>query len=477
MRATSKARQFELSEAWPGLRWKGHVARAKVLVFAVVVAGWLFQVIPAVAESSATGEIGRVMSILESNLSGIPDRGPTSVQVSLVEYQFPRASENEIQEIIDKQRAEVNSRFVKDPTYIDRMAAIDYNVRAELANHVRERSTLVVTTKGNKWRMDHVIEEREEKVQVPRSLEGNRFLKQFRLDLNRSRTYAWDGEAHRVLFVTEDRLTRNGQIYSGDRNRALVDQTLQLGQVPRVLMETILKANIQVEIASETPEAVELKIREEGSERRARIVLAPQYGYAVLALELDTGQGTYLSSHYGGYREVEGAWLPTHVVEEWSRSFDAQRRPIKRREWKVEAVTFRAVIEDENATFAPPMPEPASVVDYRFDPPLRYRTDEGMHVSDEQIDALIAVLDQATARTDLSEQGATGVDATRSSVPGASSDDRLPPHISRAELETRRKPGGWRWYASAGLVGLLLLLMGLTIRVFRNRNGQTQSSR
>ena len=470
MRAIGKARQCELAEPRPALRWAGHVASARVLVLVLTLAGGLFQAIPARGESAATGETGRVISILESNIRRIPGRSPTHMQVSLVDEQLPRASENEIQEMIDKQRAEVKSRFGNDLTYEDRVAAIDYNVRAELGNHVRERSALQVTTKGNKWRLDHVIEEREEKVQAPQGLEGNRFLKEFGLDLNQSRTYAWDGEAHRVLFLTEDRLSRNAQIYAGDRNRGLVDQALQLGQVPRGLMEMMLRADVQVEIARETPEGIELNVQKEGSEEHATIVVAPQYDYALLALELDTAQGTHLSQHCGGYREVDGEWFPTHVVEEFSRSFDGQRRSVKRREWKIEAVTFQAVIEDENATFAPRLGEPASVVDYRFNPPLRYRTDEGLDVSDEELDALKVVLDRPSKQTD------TDLDASHSPVAVASADERLLSHTSQPESEKGHKLRGW-WYISAGLIGLLVLLIGVTIRASRSRSGQTQGNR
>lgn len=439
--------------------------RRSLLTVAVCLLGvatqiMLLRVAPAMAEAASESRAQQLLDTMKSEIQRVANQGPTRIKLTLVTEEFPRMSEGAMRDVIEKQREQVRLKFGSAPTYEERLAAVDHNIRSKVGNHVREEAALVVTAKQGKWRLDHSILQRDEEWQVPVGLENNTFVDRFRLDLNRRRIYTWDGEAHRVLFPAEDRLGRNGQIHADERNRGLVDQALRLGRIPANVLDHIGQSELTVEVASETPDAIELRVWRQDTSWKATFTINPRHGHTLVSIEMDTGRGQRSVCHYGGYEQVDGLWLPKNAVEETFLAVDGEERVVKRREWNVDEVSFRADIEDEDAVFSPGMPADSYVVDHRFDPPLRYRTDEGMHFDKAQVAALVQVLDQQGPSASVDEAGES-----------IDSDAKKVTPVSKAPMRDRASRSGIVLLVVLS-AGILLLSAGLLLRKAGKRNAQ-----
>jgi hypothetical protein len=420
------------------------------------------------AENRRDG-LQEIMDTLSENKAKIDNlRSGIRIEFNLVEEKYPSLTESELNDLIEMERSKKQLRYNGSDTLHERLNAIEFNIGQEYNSTLKQISTMTMTKKNTKWRLDHTIVEREINMEVPKSLVDNPYVKKSYLKFNKSRTYTWDGETHKVIFNTDDPLTRNGQISTEDRKLFFVEEISNFGRLHEAYLDKIKKGEYEIELASMNAQEITLSIYPKGNvSNHMDIVLSPEHNYSLLRLEKYRNGKSFGYVEYGDFRLIDGVWFPFKRIREVSREINGQTKTNKRNIWTVVSADFDAKIEDEQAVFNPPMPSNASVVDYRFSPPLTFRTDEGMHVPAAMLEALDAISESKDNPVITNELAGE----EESNDAGLSEKKAINSVNYRNEMAQTRlgRHATNNIYIIIGIVGIIIVLTGIAIRLRRGR--------
>ena len=201
-----------------------------------------------------------------------------------------------------------------------RLDAIPFNVRYRLSNEYTMNSTVVVKFDGNRFYWEINVDSRRDSIKPNAALEDNFMTKQFNLEWNARRIFAWDGQKY----------TR----YSLPGNRAMIDTT---GSTPHIVngpltagivpwgyglytyknLSAAASSAIEKYINGQTQ--IHLKLsNSDGTEML--FVLDAERNYAVISNSIE-GPDKIISRQYDNYRLVSGVLVPMTILIEQYDTF------------------------------------------------------------------------------------------------------------------------------------------------------------
>jgi hypothetical protein len=198
-----------------------------------------------------------------------------------------------------------------------RLDAIPFNVRYRLSNEYTMNSTVVVKFDGNRFYWEINVDSRTDSVKPDATLEANFMTKQFNLEWNSSRAFAWDGQKFTM--------------YSQSANRVMVDTTnstphvvngpLTAGFVPWGYgfytynnLSTAASSAVEKYINGQTQIHLTLSSLDN---KQMLFVLDAEKNYALISSLIESPDKT-ISTQYNNYRLISGSFVPmTIYIEEY----------------------------------------------------------------------------------------------------------------------------------------------------------------
>ncbi len=241
------------------------------------------------------------------------------------EYRAPKTTDlNEINNRIDEKIKEYQSNQNKrkltenlqkmglDAVPFD---TIPFNVRYRLSNEHTMNSTVVVRFDGNRFYWEINVDSRTDSVKPGADLEDNFMTKQFDLDWNTRRIFAWDGVKYTTYFqpgnhATIDTTGSTPHVVNGPLTAGVIPwgygyYTYQnLSAARSSAVEENIDGQNQIHLTLNNPDGSEMVF-----------VMDPVKDYAVTSY-LINGLDTIFSKHYGNYQLVSGNWVPTNILIE-----------------------------------------------------------------------------------------------------------------------------------------------------------------
>jgi hypothetical protein len=244
-----------------------------------------------------------------------------TIEATHEEYGAPKVIDpNEIERQI-KQRVQEYQDNPNKPELTEnlqkmKLDAIPFDVRYRLSNEFTMNSTVVVKFDRERFYWEINVQSRTDSLKPGKELEGNFMTKQFDLDWNARRVFAWDGEKYTAYFLPG--------------NHAIVDAT---GETPHIVTGPLTAGIIPwgyghytydslcaagssaVETDANGQKEIHLTLNNtDGSQ--CILFVDPQKDYAVISC-LQTGLGnSIISKQYSGYQLVSGSWVPTIILVE-----------------------------------------------------------------------------------------------------------------------------------------------------------------
>jgi len=242
------------------------------------------------------------------------------------EYRAPKLIDpNEIERQI-KQRVQEYQDNPNKPELTEnlqkmKLDAIPFDIRYRLSNEYTMNSTVVVRFDGERFYWEINVQSRTDSVKPGKDLEGNFMTKQFDLDWNARRVFAWDGEKYTTYFLPG--------------NHAIVDTT---GETPHVVNGPLTAGlipwgygnytyeNLCAALSSATEQDIDGQTQinltlnnPDGS--KMVFMLDPGKDYAVISCSIAHPAGSTIFKHYSNYQHVSDKWIPTTIlIEEYEAS-------------------------------------------------------------------------------------------------------------------------------------------------------------
>jgi hypothetical protein len=252
------------------------------------------------------------------------------------EYKAPKmidANEvaSQIQEKIQHYQSDPNKRELTEHLQKMQLDAIPFNVRYRLLNEYTMNSTVLIRFDGDRFYWEINVHSRTDSVKPDVELQGNFLTRQFNLEWNARRIFAWDGEEYTT--------------YSLPGNLASVDST---GSTPHVVngpltagfvpwghgfysYDSLVAADSSAEKKSVDGQTlIHLRLNNsDGSE--TLFVMDAEKDYALTSCTVaNSPPGSITSRQYSGHQLVSGRWVPTTISIE---RYDASSNRLLERDW------------------------------------------------------------------------------------------------------------------------------------------------
>jgi len=236
------------------------------------------------------------------------------------EYRAPKLTDagelgNRIRQAVQEYQNNPNKRELTEELQKMRLDAIPFNVRYRLSNQYTMNSSVVVKFDGNRFYWEINVDSRTDSVKPNATLVANYMTRQFNLDWNADRIFAWDGQKYTV--------------YSPSSNNATVDTS---GAIPHVVNgpltagivpwgyglytygnlsaaassadEKYINGQTQIHLALNNSDGTEMSF-----------VLDAARDYAVISHSTD-GPDKFIYRQYDNYRLVSGTQVPMTILTE-----------------------------------------------------------------------------------------------------------------------------------------------------------------
>jgi len=245
-----------------------------------------------------------------------------TIQATHEEYRAPKVTDpgeigNRIRQAVQEYQNNPNKRELTTELQKMRLDAIPFNIRYRLSNEYTMNSSVVVKYDGERFYWAINVASRTDSEKPDALLEANFMIRQFKMDWNAERIFAWDGQKYTV--------------YSQSGKTATVDTT---GMIPHVVNGPLTAGIVPwgyglytyENLSTATSSAVEKYVNgqtqihltlnsSDGSEMS--FVLDAERNYAVISLSTD-GPDENISRQYDNYRLVSGTLVPmTILIEEY----------------------------------------------------------------------------------------------------------------------------------------------------------------
>jgi hypothetical protein len=266
-----------------------------------------------------------------------------------------------------------------------KLEAIPFNVRYRLSNEYTMTSDVIIKFDGTRFYWEIKVDSRTDSVVRQAELADNTSTEEFKLDWNKRRVFAWDGEKYTTYF-----LPGNHAIVTGSPSN--VNGPLTAGVIPwgygRYSYDRLWGAKSSaVETSSESGTEVQLHIVADNIAET--IVLDAEKDFALKVYSVVLPNGLMVVRNCSGYRLVGMGWCPTNVTIE---QYDTTENPapLKARDvWDFDQISNGTpAAESFNVDYE----YDALIEDYRFDgSPLQYRYSppEEPSVSNINVDELM----------------------------------------------------------------------------------------
>jgi hypothetical protein len=194
-----------------------------------------------------------------------------------------------------------------------KLDAIPFNVRYKLSNEYTMSSTVAVRYDGERFYWEINVNSRTDSVKPGKDLEDNFMTKEFDLNWNARRAFAWDGEN----FTTYNLSANHAIVDSTSSTAHVVNGPLTAGIIPwgygYYTYERLSAAEFS---ADEKNVAGQIQIHltlntSDGSELLC--AFDPEKNYAVLSCSINKPEDSIIYQQYGDYRLTSGHWVPTTI--------------------------------------------------------------------------------------------------------------------------------------------------------------------
>ncbi len=242
--------------------------------------------------------------------------------IEAVEEEYKAPITTDEKEILSKISQKIedyqsNDKKVEVAASVQKLAfdAIPFNVRYQLSNEYKMKTTKVIRYDGKRFYCDNKVDSREDSVKITDELKNNYKTNDFKMEWNGRRITCCDGE----------KIT----IYTPSVNHALIESAkdfpggsisfLSKGLIPwrygSFTLDKLVKLESSaVEKTVDGQSVINLTlINTDGSE--SIIVLDPKKNYAPLSWVTNKADSRTINL-YSGYKLVADSWVPTSIIME-----------------------------------------------------------------------------------------------------------------------------------------------------------------
>jgi hypothetical protein len=267
------------------------------------------------------------------------------IKATYEEYRAPKTMDanvinSQINKEIQQYLSDPNKRELTQELQKMRHDAIPFNTQYRLSNEYTMSSSVVVKFDGDRFYWEINVDSRTDSVKPGKDLTGNFMTKQFNLDWNARRIFAWDGEKYTTYFLPG--------------NHAIVDAT---GKTPHVVNGPLTVGIIRwgygyykyENLSATDSSAVEKYI--DGQTRiyltlnnpdgsQMVFVMDPQKDYAVMSCLITGHNDVVIAKYYSDYQSIAGNWVPSAILLE---QYDAQSNRLLARDlWDITSIDVNA---------------------------------------------------------------------------------------------------------------------------------------
>ncbi|HEW79659.1 MAG TPA: hypothetical protein ENH34_06840 [Phycisphaerales bacterium] len=244
-----------------------------------------------------------------------------TIEAAHQEYRAPKITDpNEIDDQINQKVQEylsnLNKRGLTENIPKMKLDAIPFNVRYRLSNEYTMNSAVTVIFDGDRFYWEINADSRTDSLKPGANLAGNFMTKQFDLNWNAKRIFAWDGEKYTT--------------YSATGNHAIVDST---GNTPHVVNGPLTAGVIPWGYGFYTYEnfsAAESSAVEKYIDGQTQIhltlnnsdgsqmlfVMDPGKDYAVISYSTRYPDNSMTYKYYDNYQLISENWVPATILIE-----------------------------------------------------------------------------------------------------------------------------------------------------------------
>ncbi len=243
------------------------------------------------------------------------------IEATHEEYRAPKVTdpneiERQIKERVQEYQDNPNKPELTENLQKMKLDAIPFDVRYRLSNEYTMNSNVVVRFDGERFYWGINVQSRTDSVKPGKDLEGNFMTKQFDLDWNARRVFAWDGEKYTTYFLPGNHAIVDS---TGDTPH-VVNGPLTAGLIPwgygYYTYENLCAAEssaIEKNVDGQTQ--IHLTLNSSNGSRKF-FVMDPGKVYSVISCSITDTTNSTTSTHYSNYQLVAGKWIPTAILTE-----------------------------------------------------------------------------------------------------------------------------------------------------------------
>lgn len=241
-----------------------------------------------------------------------------TIEATHEEYRAPKATDpseinNQISQEIQTYQNSSNKRELTPELQKMKLDAIPFNVRYRLSNESKMNSLVIVRFDGERFYWEINVTSRTDTVKPGTDLADNFMTKEFNLNWNARRAFAWDGEQYTTYALSTNQVI----VDSTGNTPHVVNGPLTAGIIPwgygyytNDRLSAAEFSAVERDVAGQTQIYLTLKTSD-GSE--TLFVLDPKKDYAVLSCSVDKPDNSAINQEYNGYQLISGRWIPTTI--------------------------------------------------------------------------------------------------------------------------------------------------------------------
>ncbi len=222
--------------------------------------------------------------------------------------------EEEVAEAVSRYEADAaKNESVTPPATM--LKVIQFNTKYKLANVYTMTTTEVVDYDGERFRWEIAIDSRTDSIKPDAALATNLAIDAFQTDVNKYRTFTWDGQK----YTTSCNAGANVTVDVDDKLPRSVHGPLTAGLIPwgndKFSYDSLAEADITASYAFDGVKVIHLSIAHaDGSVTEMN--LDPSKNYAVTSAAVTTPSGLEITYTLSDYASYDGQWVPSSVVIE-----------------------------------------------------------------------------------------------------------------------------------------------------------------
>jgi hypothetical protein len=252
-----------------------------------------------------------------------------TIQATHQEYGAPKTTDpttirSEIDKAVQEYQNNPNKRELTASLQKMALDAIPFNVRYKLANEYTMGSRVTVRYDHGRFYWEINVDSRQDSVQPDATLAANYMTRQFNLNWNQRRVFAWDGQKYTTYTASGNRATVDA---AGKLQRA-VTGPLTAGLIPwgysRFSLANLAAAQVSAKQNAAGMIEMTLVFADGYS---PSLTLDPAKAYAVTKATLTAPGGSVVIYTCSGYQSVAGNWVPSTVTIERQNSNPDSQAP------------------------------------------------------------------------------------------------------------------------------------------------------